>query len=84
MFYRDVLRRLRDAVRRKRPELWSTGNWRLHHDNDPGHSSHLIKTFFGEKPDFEGDYVSSAPSIPVFSLARRSDTFLTLKIQPEH
>ncbi|XP_037499989.2 protein GVQW3-like [Rhipicephalus sanguineus] len=25
--YRDVLRRIRDAVRRKRPQLWSTGNW---------------------------------------------------------
>ncbi|XP_022239456.1 histone-lysine N-methyltransferase SETMAR-like [Limulus polyphemus] len=25
-YYRDVLRRLCDAVRRKRPELWSTGN----------------------------------------------------------
>ncbi|XP_070395471.1 histone-lysine N-methyltransferase SETMAR-like [Dermacentor albipictus] len=24
--YRDVLRRLRDALRRKKPELWSTGN----------------------------------------------------------
>ncbi|XP_068201628.1 histone-lysine N-methyltransferase SETMAR-like [Palaemon carinicauda] len=25
-YYRDVLHRLHDAVRRKRPELWSTGN----------------------------------------------------------
>jgi transposase len=50
-YYRDVLRRLRDAVRRKRPDLWSTGNWRLHHDNAPAHSSHLIQTFFGKKPD---------------------------------
>ena len=50
--YRDVT--LRDTVSRKRPELWSTGNWRLHHDNAPAHSSHLID-FFGEKPDFEGD-----------------------------
>ena len=24
--------------RRKRRELWSTGNWRLHHDNAPAHS----------------------------------------------
>ena len=30
--YRDVLRRLRDAVRRKRPELL------LYHDNAPAHS----------------------------------------------
>ena len=30
-YYRDVLLHLRDAVRGKTPELWSTGNWRLHH-----------------------------------------------------
>ncbi|XP_049522073.1 protein GVQW3-like [Dermacentor silvarum] len=44
-YYSDVLRRLRDAVRRKRPELWSTGNWHIHYDNAPAHSSHLIQTF---------------------------------------
>ena len=45
-YYRDVIPRLRDAVRCKRPELWSTGNWRLHHDNAPAHSSHLIQIFY--------------------------------------
>ena len=45
-YYRDVLRRLRDAVRRKREDLWSSGNWRLHHDNAPAHSSNLIKIFW--------------------------------------
>ena len=44
-YYRDVLRRLRDAVWRKRPELWSTGNWGLHHDNVPAHSLDLIQAF---------------------------------------
>ena len=32
--------------RRKGPELWSTDHWRLHHDNAPAHSSHLIQTYF--------------------------------------
>ncbi|XP_075558608.1 protein GVQW3-like [Dermacentor variabilis] len=50
-YYRHVFRHLRDVVRHKRLELWSTGNWRIHHDNAPAHSLHLIKTFFGEKPD---------------------------------
>ena len=27
-------------------ELWSTGNWHLHHDNASAHSSHLIQTFW--------------------------------------
>ena len=47
-YYRDVIRRLRDAVRSKRPDLWSTDNWRAHHDNAPAHSSHLIQTFLAK------------------------------------
>ena len=35
--YKTVLRRLRDAVRRHRPEKWRSGNWILHHDNAPAH-----------------------------------------------
>jgi len=36
-FYEMVLQRLRDAVRRHRPEKWHSGNWILHHDNAPAH-----------------------------------------------
>ena len=36
-FYKTVLQRLRDAVRRQRPEKWRSGNWILHHDNAPAH-----------------------------------------------
>jgi hypothetical protein len=32
-YYCDVLRRLRENVRRLRPELWRQKNWLLHHDN---------------------------------------------------
>ncbi|UYV63800.1 hypothetical protein LAZ67_2005666 [Cordylochernes scorpioides] len=32
-YYLDVLRRLREAVRQKRPEKWPQKNWLLHHDN---------------------------------------------------
>ena len=44
-YYQDVLRRLRDAVRRKRPDMWTAKNWQLHHDNAPAHSSNLIQHF---------------------------------------
>jgi hypothetical protein len=43
------------VVQHKRPELWSTGNWRLHHDNAPAHSLHLTRILFGKIPDFGGD-----------------------------
>ena len=31
-FYVAVLKRMREAVRRKRPQLWTNQNWVLHHD----------------------------------------------------
>ena len=36
--YQEVLACLRDAVHRKRPELWENHTWMLHHDNAPGHA----------------------------------------------
>jgi len=42
-FYVEVLRRLRESVRRKRPETWRDGDWILHHDNAPAHTSHLVQ-----------------------------------------
>jgi len=34
----EVLRRLRENVRRKRSEMWKNGDWLLHHDNAPAYS----------------------------------------------
>ena len=36
-FYCNVLRHLREDIRRKRPELWCACNWLLHDDNAPSH-----------------------------------------------
>jgi hypothetical protein len=44
-YYQEVLHRLRDSLRRKRPDLWAATTWQLHHDNAPTHSSHLIQMF---------------------------------------
>ncbi|XP_070394043.1 uncharacterized protein [Dermacentor albipictus] len=65
-YYRDVLRRRRDAVRRKRPELWPTGNWRIHHDNAPAHSSHFIRTFLAKN---QTPVVQQAPYSPDMALS---------------
>ena len=43
--YLETLRHLREAVRNKRPEMWASGEWMLHHDNAPVHSSLLIRDF---------------------------------------
>jgi hypothetical protein len=47
-YYLEVIRHLRDAARRKRPDLWVSRNWQLHHDNALAHSSHLIQSFLAK------------------------------------
>jgi hypothetical protein len=46
--YLEVIRHLHDAVRCKRPDLWASRNWRLHHDNAPAHSPHLSQSFLAK------------------------------------
>ena len=46
-FYIAVLGRLRDAVRRKRPEKWPN-SWILHHDNAPTHSSFVVRQYLAK------------------------------------
>ena len=44
-FYCDVLRRLRENVRRKRPQKWQNQNLIIHHDNAPTHRSFKVSWF---------------------------------------
>ena len=44
-FYLNVLKRLREAVRRKWPEAWTNNTYMPHHDNAPAHKSLLIREF---------------------------------------
>jgi len=46
--YLEVLRRLRESVRRKRPGKWRDGDWILHHDNASAHTSHLVQQFLAK------------------------------------
>lgn len=46
--YVEVLRRLRDAIRRKRPEKWAENNWVLLHDNAPAHGSLLVRNYLAK------------------------------------
>ena len=47
-YYVEVLKRLHDAVKRKRPRFWSRGGWLFHHDNAPAHSSNLVQQFLAK------------------------------------
>jgi len=46
--YKEFLARLRDAVRRKSPELWENQTWMLHHDNAQAHASLLILSYLAK------------------------------------
>jgi len=47
-FHLEVLLRLRESVRRKRPQKWRDGDRILHHDNAPAHISHLVQQFLAK------------------------------------
>ena len=42
------MRRLREAIRKKRPELWANNSWILHHDNAPSHTALVLREFFAK------------------------------------
>jgi hypothetical protein len=44
-YYVEMLKRLREAVRREKPELWPK-DWTLVHDNAPAHKTTLSSSFW--------------------------------------
>jgi len=47
-FYCDVLRRLRENVRRKRPQKWQNQNTIIHHDNSPAQRPFKVSQFLAK------------------------------------
>jgi len=47
-YYVEILWRLREAVYRKRPELWPN-DWILHHNNAPAYKAPFVKRFLAQK-----------------------------------
>jgi len=73
--YQEVLVRLRDAVRRKRPELWENQTWMLHHDNAPAHASLIIRSYLAKHQ------TSVVPHPPYSPDLAPADFFLFPKLQ---
>ena len=46
--YQEILAHLWDALRTKRPEMWESQTWILHHDNAPTHKSLLISSYLAK------------------------------------
>jgi len=47
-FYLEVLKRLCNSVQKKKPEMWSSGDWFLHHDNAPAHTALRVQQFLAK------------------------------------
>ena len=60
-YYLQVLRRLREAVRRKRPDVWAAKNFQLHYENAPAHTAHVIHAFLAKN---SMSFVRQAPYSP--------------------
>ncbi|UYV85110.1 hypothetical protein LAZ67_X004608 [Cordylochernes scorpioides] len=73
--YLGVLRRLREAIRQKRPELWRSKSWILHHDNAPAHTALKISKFL------QGHSTSVFPQPPYSPDLAPCDFFLFGKLK---
>ncbi|KAJ8704018.1 hypothetical protein PYW07_013312 [Mythimna separata] len=47
-YYLSVMRRLREQIRRKRPDLWKENSCILHHDNAPSHKAIIVNEFLNK------------------------------------
>jgi hypothetical protein len=63
-FYLDVLTRLRESVRRKRPQKWKN-DWALHDDNAPSHMVMAVQQFLAK---------NNIPTVPHPSYSPRPRT----------
>jgi [histone H3]-lysine36 N-dimethyltransferase SETMAR len=75
VYYKQVLLNLLVKIRKKRPEMWTTGLWFLQHDNAPAHTALSIRDFLAQKQ------ISVLPHPPYSPDLAPCDFFLFPKIK---
>jgi histone-lysine N-methyltransferase SETMAR len=65
--YLEVLTRLWESVRRKRPKLWPD-KWILHHDNAPPHDALRVNKFVAKNSITKMDHPPYSPELAPFDL----------------
>ena len=75
VYYLEVLKRLLEKVRRKRPELFASNSWILHHDNAPAHTALSVREFLATKQINVLEHPAYSPDLAP------SDFFLFPKIK---
>jgi transposase len=71
----EVLKRLREKVRQKRPELFANSSWILHHDNATAHTTLSVREFLATKEITVLEHPAYSPDLAP------SDFFLFPKIK---
>jgi histone-lysine N-methyltransferase SETMAR len=61
-YYVEILKRLREVLHRKRPELWPN-DWILHHDSAPAHKVLSVKQFVAKKSITEMEHPPYSPDL---------------------
>ena len=69
------MRPLREAICKKRPELWANNTWILHHDNAPSHTALILREFFAKNS------THVVPQPPYSPDLAPSDFWLFLKVK---
>jgi len=75
VYYFEVLERLREKVRQKRPELFANNSCNLHHNNAPAHTALSVKEFLASKQITVLEHPAYSPDLAP------NDIFLFLKIK---
>jgi len=73
--YIDILRRLRDAIRRKRLEKWRTKSWILLHDNAVAHRLVLVIDFLAKNNVATLEHTLYSPVCSLFLPALKGRRF---------
>ena len=90
----EVLLRLREKVRRHRPQLWREQTWLLHHDNAPSHTSVLTHQFLAKNkiavishPPYSSDLAPCnfflSPKMKLKLKGRRFDTIEEIQAESQ-
>ena len=74
VYYLEVLKRLREKVRRKLPELFANNSWILHHDNAPANTVLSVREFLATKQitilEHPALFIGSSPPVNFFCSRR--------------
>ena len=63
VYYLEVLKRLREKVRWKRPELFANNSWILHRDISPAHTTLYVREFLATKQKTVLEHSAYSPDL---------------------